>query len=365
MNQQKSFFFYSIIILLATGCKSISQEKVEKNQHKAYPVITLSKRDTTLSIPYVADIQAGKNVEIHSRIDGILHKIYIKEGQHVKKGQLLFKINDSELRIELNKAAAAYKSAMADARVAQVEVERVQTLVEKSIIAKTELDLVTAKYKALLAKADVALADKNAVNQRIQYTSITAPFEGIVDRIPLKEGSLITTSSFLTTLSDISTVYAYFNISENEFFQLQNGINDSRDILSINLVLPDGSRYPQQGELQSAESEIDEHTGNIAYKAKFTNPTGRLRHGASGTLLITRPLQDVILLPQKTVFEIQDKNYVFVVDQDNIVRMKSIQISQRLAGYYVVTDGVQPKDKILYEGIQTVREGDKITPRSA
>ncbi|MCH5684182.1 efflux RND transporter periplasmic adaptor subunit [Niabella sp. W65] len=285
----------------------MSQEKANKDQNKAYPVMTITKRDTTLSIPYVADIQAGKNVEIHSRIDGILKKIYIKEGQHVKKGQLLFKINDSELRIELNKAAAAYKSAVADARVAQVEVERVQTLVAKGIIAKTELDLVTAKYKALLAKADVALADKNAVNQRIQYTSVTAPFDGIVDRIPLKEGSLVTTSSFLTTLSDISTVYAYFNISENEFFQLQNGVNSNNDILAIHLVLPDGSQYPQQGELQSAESEIDENTGNIAYKAKFINPTGRLRHGASGKLLITRPLQDVISYPRKPYLKFRIK----------------------------------------------------------
>ncbi len=365
MNQRITFFFYSALILFTAGCKSMSQEKANKDQDKTYPTITINKRDTTLSIPYVADIQAGKNVEIHSRIDGILNKIYIKEGQQVRKGQLMFKINDSELKIELNKTNAAYKSALADARVSQVEVERVQTLVDKGIIAKTELDLVTAKYKALLAKADVALADKNAVHQRIQYTSVTAPFDGIVDRIPLKEGSLVTTSSFLTTLSDISTVYAYFNISENEFFQIQNSANNNNDIVAINLVLPDGSQYPQEGELQSAESEIDENTGNIAYKAKFTNPAGRLRHGASGKLLITRPLQDVILLPQKTVFEIQDKNYVFVVDKDNIVRMKSIQISQRLADYYVVTDGLQPKDKIIYEGIQTVKEGDKIIPRSA
>ena len=366
MRQTKSFLFYSTLLLVTiSGCKSMSQEIAGKDPNKIYPVITIDQRDTTLSIPYVADIQASRNVEIHSRIDGLLSKIFVTEGQPVKKGQLLFKINDSELKIELNKAEAAYKSAVADARVAEVEVERVKTLVEKGIIAHTELDLVSARHKALIAKTEVALADKNAVSQRIQYTSIIAPFDGIINRIPLKEGSLVNPSSLLTTLSDLNIVFAYFNLSESEFFQIQNGTNSTSNIVSINLVLPDGTQYPHQGELQPAESEIDGNTGNIAYKAKFKNPEGRLRHGASGKLIITRPLENAILLPQKSVFEIQDKNYVFVVGSDNIVQMKSIQVSQRLAEYYVVSDGIQVKDRIIYEGIQTVKEGDKIIPRSA
>ncbi|MCD2423098.1 efflux RND transporter periplasmic adaptor subunit [Niabella pedocola] len=358
----KNYIFYGFLITTIVACHSNSQEN-SISGNKEYPVVTLRPRDTTLAIPYVANIQAGRNIEIHPRMDGLLDKIYIKEGQQVRKGQPLFKINDSELRIELNKAAAAYKSAIADAKVAQVEVERVQMLVDKKVITKTELDLVNAKYKALLAKADVALADKNAVQQRISYTNITAPFDGVVDRIPLKEGSLVTTASLLTTISDVSTVFAYFNISENEYFQTPLSGNSAQQITSINLVLPDGTRYPYEGHLESAESEIDENTGNIAYKARFSNPEKTLRHGASGKLLITRPLQNVILLPQKTVFEIQDKNYVFVVDQNNIVRMKSIRVDQRLADYYVISEGLNADDRIVYEGIKTIREGEKITPK--
>jgi len=355
---------FVITAILIAACKGNSQQNTSVlNKGKEYPVLKISPRDTLLSVPYVANIQAGRNIEIHPRIDGLLDKIYIKEGQQVRKGQVLFKMNDSELRIELNKAAAAYKSAVADAKVAQVEVERVQMLVDKKVITKTELDLVTAKYRALLARADVALADKNAVQQRLSYTSITAPFDGVVDRIPLKEGSLITTASLLTTISDINTVFAYFNISENEYFQtLLNG-NNTQQITSINLVLPDGTQYPYNGQLETAESEIDENTGNIAYKVRFSNPEKTLRHGASGKLLITRPLQNVILLPQKTVFEIQDKNYVFVLDQHNIARMKSIRVDQRLAGYYVISGGLDANDRIVYEGIQTIREGEKITPK--
>ncbi|SDB99092.1 efflux RND transporter periplasmic adaptor subunit [Niabella drilacis] len=363
MTKRTIVQFIFIVIFIA-ACKGNSQQhNPATTRGKEYPVLSVTPRDTLLSIPYVAHLQAGRNIEIHSRTEGLLDKIYIKEGQQVRKGQLLFKMNDSELRIELNKAAAAYKSAVADAKVAQVETERVQVLVDKKVITKTELDLVTAKYRALLAKADVALADKNAVQQRISYTNITAPFDGIVDRIPLKEGSLITTASLLTTISDISTVFAYFNISENEYFQtLLNG-NNAQQITSISLVLPDGTSYPHNGVLESAESEIDERTGNIAYKARFGNPEKMLRHGASGKLLITRPLQNVILLPQKTVFEIQDKNYVFVVDQGNIARMKHIRVDQRLADYYVVSGGLSANDRIVYEGIQTIREGDRISPK--
>ncbi|MBZ4188137.1 efflux RND transporter periplasmic adaptor subunit [Niabella beijingensis] len=358
----KNYIFYGLLITTIAACHSNSQGN-NSSGDKEYPVVTVQPRDTTLSISYVANIQAGRNIELHPRIDGLLDRIYIREGQQVRKGQVLFKINDSELRIELNKAAAAYKSAVADAKVAQVEVDRVQMLVDKKVITKTELDLVTAKYKALLAKADVALADKNAVQQRISYTSIAAPFDGVVDRIPFKEGSLVTTGSLLTTISDIGTVFAYFNISENEYFRTLLSGNSAQQITSINLILPDGTRYPYNGQLESAESEIDENTGNIAYKARFSNPEKTLRHGASGKLLITRPLQNAILLPQKTVFEIQDKNYVFVLDQNNIARMRSIRIDQRLADYYVISGGLDANDRIVYEGIKSIREGERITPK--
>ncbi len=360
---KNAIFYVLAIAVIASSCQGNSQENPNTGK-KEYPILTIHPQDTTLSIPYVANIQAGRNIEVRPRMDGLLDKIYIREGQYVRKGQLLFKINDHELKIALNKAIAAYKSAVADAKVAQLEVDRVQTLVSKEVITKPELELATAKYKALLAKADIAQADKNAVQQRISYTHITAPFDGIVDRIPLKEGSLITTSSLLTTISDISTVYAYFNISENEYFQTQHNGNHALPATAISLLLPDGTRYPYKGELEAAESEIDENTGNIAYKARFANPEKTLRHGASGKLLIIRPLQNVILLPQKTVFEIQDKNYVFILDKDNIARMKSIQVNQRLANYYVVTGGLHENDRIVYEGIQTIREGEKIIPKA-
>lgn len=362
MNRKSILIAWALMPMLA-ACNN-SKENTKENEVKTLPVYVVTSRDTVVDVPYVADIQANRNVEVHSRTEGLLEKIYIKEGQHVNKGQLLFKINDSELQIELSKATAAYNSAKADAKVAQVEAERVQTLVDKKVITKTELDLAQAKYNAALAKAEVALSEKNAVSRRISYTSIHSPFTGVVDRLPLKEGSLVAPNSLLTTLSDLHTIYAYFNISENEYLQLANDATHDYNLEAIKLVLPNGNAYPFPGKLSSAESEIDENTGNIAYKVQFENPQGILRHGASGKILITRSFPKAIMIPQKAVFEIQDKNYVFLVNHEGIVKMTGVAISQRIADNYLVLSGLKESDRIVLEGIQSIRDGQKIQAKN-
>jgi membrane fusion protein (multidrug efflux system) len=350
------------ILALLQACTSDSKPKNNEDE-RSFPVIAVVEKDTVLDIPYVADIQANKNVEVHSRTEGLLEKIYIKEGEYVRQGQLLFKINDSELQIELSKAKASYNSAQADAKVAHVEVERVQTLVDKKVITKTELDLAIAKYNAAKARAEVALAEKNAVQKRISYSEIRSPFSGVVDRIPLKEGSLVAPNSLLTTLSDIYTVYAYFNISENEYLQLREDSSSAYQLNDIKLLLPNGSQYPHSGKLSNAESEVDVNTGNIAYKVQFPNPNNILRHGSSGKILIRQSIPKAIMVPQKAVFEIQDKNYVFLLDKNNVAKQKGISVSQRLADYYVVNEGLKMGDRVVLEGIQSIRDGQTVKAR--
>ena len=354
------FFLLVSFCLLVAGCSDSKMNQQQDDEARNYPVMRVAEKDTLLNIPYVADIQAHRNVELRNRTEGILERIYITEGQQVSEGQLLFKISDSELKIEWKKAEAAYNSAVADARVAEVEVERVEKLVGKNVVSETELDLAKARYNALVARADMAFAEKIAVEERISYTRIVAPFSGIVDRIPLKEGSLLPAGSFLTSISDIGTVYAYFNVSENEYFRemRQRALTEQNE--SISLVLSDGSVYPFQGKLAAAESEIDANTGNIAFKAIFSNPQKILRHGASGKVMITRSVPKAILVPQKAVFEIQDKNYVFMIDEQNVARMKSIGVTQRIADCYVVTDGLKSGDKVIVEGIQSLKDGQKV-----
>lgn len=334
----------------------------EDESGKSYPVIVLETKDTVLELQYVADVQAKKNIELRTRVEGILEKIHVDEGQPVRKGQLLFKINDEEFRMLLIKAEAAYESAVADAKVAEVEVERVKKLVAKNIISNTELELAEAKYNALKAMVAQAKAARLSAARRLSYSNIYAPFDGVIDRLPLREGSLLEEGSLLTTISDIESMYAYFNLSEAEYFQLIQAEEMDGRKNAARLVLADGTVYPWPGEVSPAESEIDEQTGSIAFRAHFPNPQKLLKHGATGKLIITKTINNALLVPQKAVFEIQDRNYVFVVDETNTVRMKAFVPADRIDRYYVVKSGLTPNEKIVYEGVQILRDGQTIQP---
>lgn len=347
------------LLLFNTSC-SESQARRNK-QIKTYPVLSLQQKDTTIQLKYVANIQACKNIEIHARVSGALENIYVDEGQFVRKGQLLFRINTDELNISLKKADAVFNSAKADARVARVELSRVKMLVEKEILSSSELDLSEAKLSAFKAKMEEALAQKEAVQQRISYASIYAPFDGVIDRLPLKSGSIVSQGSLLTTISDLKCMWVYFNISENEYLKL-NAAPAKNNSDQIELMLSDGSMYPFKGELKAAESEINSTTGSIALRADFPNPTGLLKHGASGTLIIRKDIKDALLVPQKSVIEIQDKNYVYFLDKDNILRLKTFNPAQRIDGFYIVGSGLTLHDQILFEGIQSVKDGEQIKP---
>jgi len=357
MKIYKQFFLSILSLFVLVSCGDKAKKKV--NNIKTVPVYKVTLKDTIVSNRFVADVHAKNNVEIHVRIPGLLEKVYVSEGQKVKKGQLLFKISDVELQIQLLKAQAVYKSAMADLRIATVERQQAQTLFNKKVIADNELELAKAKYEAAAAKVAHAVAEKKAINQQINFTTIRAPFDGTVDRIPFKEGSLVENGSLLTTVSQLDDVYAYFSIPENIYFQMmaEKTINTKGD---IKLVLPNGVVYNQKGELKTADGDIDRQTGSIQYKAKFHNPQGFIKHGTSGKLIISEPKTDAIIIPQKAVFSIQDKQFVFLVDKEGIIKMTNITIGSTLDDVYILNKGLKNNDLIVQEGIQSLRDGDKI-----
>ncbi|KDN55545.1 efflux RND transporter periplasmic adaptor subunit [Flavobacterium seoulense] len=357
MRIYKQFFLSILSLFVLVSCGDKAKRKA--NNVKTVPVYKVTLKDTIVSNRFVADVHAKNNVEIHVRIPGLLDKVYVSEGQKVKKGQILFKISDVELQIQLLKAQAVYKSAMADLRIATVEREQAQTLFNKKVIANNELELAKAKYEAAAAKVAHASAEKKAIDQQINFTTIRAPFAGTVDRIPFKEGSLVENGSLLTTVSQLDDVYAYFSIPENTYFQMieNKSLNAKGD---IELVLPNGAVYDQKGELKTADGEIDRETGSIQYKAKFHNPQGFIKHGTSGKLIISEPISNAILIPQKAVFSIQDKQYVFVVKKDGVVKMTNVTIGNTLDDVYILNEGLKNDDLIVEEGTQSLRDGDKI-----
>lgn len=355
-----------LFILAIAGCTAKGSEQEESVKAAELPVIKLTAADTSIYTGYVGDIQAVQNVEIRSKVTGYLEQIFIDEGKEVTKGQPLFKINDQPYRIELAKAQSILKNAEAEAYAASLEVKRVQLLVDKKIISNTELDLAKAKHKSAEARVSEAKTHVDEAGLRLSYTTIRSPFSGVIDRIPFKLGSLVNDGTLLTTVSDLSTVVAYFNVSENEYlqyFRKQLRNEKTPQDHAAELLLADGSLYKYAGKIETMESEFDESTGSIAFRAKFPNPDKLLKHGSSGKVRLTTPVENVVIVPQKAVFDIQDKNYVFVVGKDNRVHMKSFIPHTRLDQSYVVQSGLQPGEVIVYEGTQSIKDGSLIMPR--
>ncbi|MBF9221257.1 efflux RND transporter periplasmic adaptor subunit [Hymenobacter ruricola] len=352
---------------LLAGCgqgqAEASAEVAEAPQ--ALPVMRLSPHDTVLTREYVADIQAVRNVEVRARVKGFLEKIYVDEGQMVKKGQPLFHISDAEYRTRLARLHAALSNALAQSRVASLSLSQVRMLTEKNVIAKPELQVAEAKLRAAEASvAEARSAESNAALM-LSYTLIRAPFDGVVNREPMKVGSLVDDGTLLTTVSDARAVFAYFNVSEAEYLEfVKTQAKDSaRATNQVRLVLADGSLYTPRGKIETVESQFQASTGAIAFRARFPNAKGLLKHGATGKIRLANTVEDALLVPQKAVFEQQDKNYVYVVDGQGTVRQKNFVPKSRLSAFYVVKSGLNAGEHIVCEGIQDLRDGSRITAR--
>ena len=354
------------VLMIAAGCNNEKPEApTEEAAPKVLPVTNVMVKDTNLYREYVADIQAVQNVELRARVQGFLERIHVDEGQVVKKGQILFKINDEEYRAELAKANANLESAIAEAKASELEVDRLKVMVEKKVISETELSVAQAKLKAVIAKIEQARWAKSNAELRLSYTSIRAPFYGIIDRIPFKVGSLIDHGTLLTTVSDISEVFVYFNVSEGEYLEYVKATvaETAGRNKFVTLLLADGTNYPFQGSVETMGGEFQASTGSISFRARFPNPKSILKHGASGKIRLSNTLNDAIMIPQKAVFEIQDKNFVFIVDSTNQVRMRNFVPKTRFSHYYIVESGLQSGDQIVFEGIQEIRDGMRIIPK--
>ena len=352
-------------IFFVAGCNANGESKTNDTEVQTLPVTTLVTRDTVLYHDYVADIQAVRNVDIRARVQGFLDQTYVDEGQVVKKGEPLFRLNAAEYRTQLTRARANLSAARAEAETAEMEAGRVKMLVKKNIISETELDVARAKVTAAKAKITDARTSESNAQLSLSYTTIRAPFDGLIDRLPLKVGSLIDHGMLLTSVSDNSSVYAYFNVSENEYLEYRKARlkNPTENNDVVQLRLADGTAYPYLGKIETLEGEFDENTGSIAFRAQFPNPNHLLKHGATGRVRLSNQVSDALLLPQKATFELQDKDYVYVMDSTNHVHMRPFTPKTRFSDFYIVGTGLKPGDKVLYEGTQNVRDGAKITPR--
>lgn len=349
-------------VIIVSSCTN--DETKQKQVAENYPVTSPIKIDTTLSTDYVAEINAVQNVEIRARIKGYLDKIFIDEGKYVKQGQLLFTIHNPELNEEIAKASAVLKSIISEQKAAEIELGNVKRLVEKNVVSNTELKAAENKVEMMKAKVEEAKANEAFAKIQLSYTQIKAPFSGIVNRIPNKIGSLIEDGTLLTNISNNGEVFAYFDVSEKEYLNyMANFKENAQNSSNVTLVLANGEEHPFKGKIETTEGEIDQSTGNIAFRARFNNPEKVLKHGASGKVRLLKNYKNALIIPQKATFEIQDRMYVYVLDNKNQVKTKAITSKHRMPHYYIVESGLDEGDKIIYEGVQNIKDGMTVKPQ--
>lgn len=330
------------MLIILTSCDT---KKEKKEEHTAFLVTNPIKKDTSITKDYVSQIHSFRHIEIRALEKGYLQKISVDEGQQVKKGQAMFQIMPNIYQAELEKAKA-------ESQAAKIELQNTQLLADGNVVSQNELALANANYKK--ANAEVALAQTH-----LGFTKITAPFDGIMDHLEAREGSLLDEGELLTTLSDNSKMWVYFNVPEAEYLDyITSADKDSKK--EVELLMANNKRFNQNGIVETIEGEFNSETGNIAFRATFPNPDGILRHGETGSVLMTVPFKDVIIIPQKATFEVLDKTYVFIVDKDNIVRQKEITIGAELPHLFVVSKGLSENDTVLLEGIRMVKNNEKI-----
>lgn len=304
------------------------------------------RKDTVINKEFIAQIRAYQHVELRALDEGYLQKIYVDEGQFVKKGQILFQLMPVVYQSEQQIAKAEYDRA-------EIEYKNTKMLADSNIVSKNELSL----SKANLDKAKAVLSLATA---HLQFTEIKAPFDGIVGRFnQVRQGSLLEEGELLTTLSDNSKMWVYFNVPEAVYLDYIRTYKSENKNTVVSLQLADGILFDKLGVIETIESDFNNETGNIAFRATFDNSKFILRHGQTGKILMPQALKGGLLLPQKATFEVLNKKFVYVIKKGT-VEAREIFIKNELPHLYDVSTGLTEKDTVLMEGLRKVKKGDKI-----
>jgi membrane fusion protein (multidrug efflux system) len=330
--------------LLLSGCNQAENEKPEILLK--LEATTPLREDTSVTKEYVCQIHAIRHIEVRALERGYLQNIFVDEGQWVHKGQPMFQIMPNLYQAELLKAKA-------EANNMHIEYLNTKGLNDQKIVSTNELAL--AKAKLDKANAEVKMAETH-----LSFTDINAPFDGVMDHLVVRIGSLLDEGSLLTTLSDISKLWVYFNVTEAEYlnYKMQNSGDDHTR--KVQLRMANGQIFNQTGVIETVEADFDNSSGNIEFRATFSNPDKLLRHGETGTILMEKPYKNALLIPQKAVFEVMDKTYVYIINKEGRLEQRLIKIEADLPHLFIVKEGLKDDDNILLEGLRKVHAGEEV-----
>lgn len=363
----KSKIAYLMLCLALVSCGSKKGGMPQASND--YAVVTLKPAEAELNTSYPATIKGQQDIEIRPRVAGFITKLCVDEGDFVRKGQPLFLIDKVQYEAAVRSAEANVKALQATVSTQELTVDNKRVLREKGIISSYDMEMAENTLKS--AKAQLAQAQAQLVSARndLSYCTVTSPSDGVVGEIPYRVGSLVSSSTQepLTTVSNIAQMYVYFAMTEKQLLDLTRETGGVSEAISkmpaISLVLADGTTYGETGTVSNVSGVIDQTTGSVNMRATFNNPGRILRSGGTGSVLIPVTTKDAILVPQKATYELQDKKFVYVVGAGNKVKSTEITVLPQNNGTnYVVTSGVKAGDRIVVDGVTTLKNDQQINP---
>ena len=334
-----------------------------------FAVVSVEPSSSKQTKQYPATIKGMQDIEIRPQVSGFIVKLCVDEGATVKKGQALFQIDPTQYKAMFTQAQAGVESASANLETVKATVGNKKILHDQKIISDFEFQ--TANNNLLSAKAALAQAKAalTSAKQNLEFCTVTSPSDGVVGTFPYRIGSLVSPSVQipLTTVSQIGDMYVYFSMTEKQLLEMtKQGIALKEQLAAmpeVKLQLADGTFYNRSGKIDAVSGVIDQKTGSVSMRAVFPNSENILRTGGMANIVFPYTMDDIVLIPQTATQEIQDKKFVYVCQADSTLKHTEIQISNLNDGHnYIVTGGLNPGDKIVVEGVQQLRNGQKITP---
>ncbi len=336
------------------------------------PVMEIERSSPVVQREYSSLIEGVVTVEVRPQVDGTLQEIAVDEGDYVRRGQLLFAIDERIYREELRSAEARLQAARAALAVADIEVEKLTPLVKNKVVSRIRMKEAEARRRSAKADVEQAAAAREKARINLGYTRITAPVDGYIGDIAFRIGSLVGANQpeQLTTLTDVHEVRAYFSMSEVDFvrFKLQypgSSIEEKLALMPpVTLLLADGSRYPLKGRLDAVSGQFDRSTASVTFRATFPNPDGVLRSGNTGKVSVPYRYENVVQVPQASTADLQDRIFVVKVGEGNAVSRIPITVIDRNNLNYIVRGGLEEGDMIVLSGFSRLPDGTVISPRT-
>ena len=364
--KQKKWLMLAAFAAFLFSCGNKNNMKLGDNE---YPVVTIGSQNAETQTTYPASIKGIQDVEIRPKVSGFITKLYVQEGQAVKAGQLLFVIDNTTYQAAVHQAQAALNSAKAQLNTSKLTFENSKKLFEKNVIGSYELQTAQNTFenaKAAVAQTQAALA---SARETLGFCYVKSPANGVIGSLPYKVGALVSASSpdALTTVSDIATVEVYFSVNEKDILNMTKnagGIHAAiSDYPAVKLQLADGTMYNQLGKVVKVSGVINQATGAVSMIARFPNPDRLLKSGASGTVIVPKNSSNAIVIPQSVTTEVQNKVFVYIVDNKNKVKYTEITVDPQNDGKnYIVTGGLHIGDRIVTKGLTSLTDTMTIKP---